>query len=138
MKRLTTKARMKMNRREFNELINYISNRPDEALRLEAVINKAKMGKTPGQVTDVERDTGRWLTASEVGREMGRSHQWVKDKDKILFQMNCNWNVTRPIMATDILIPMEEWHGINQVRQLQRDLILFLVVGLAIRYWIVL
>ncbi len=72
-----------MNRREFNELINYISNRPEEALRLEAVIMKAK-GKTLGQVTDVERDSSRWLTASEVGREMGRSHQWVKDKDKIL------------------------------------------------------
>lgn len=84
MKRLPTKARTRMNRREFNELITYISNRPDEALRLEEVINKAKRGKTPGHVTDVERDTGRWLTASEVGREMGRSYQWVKDKDKIL------------------------------------------------------
>lgn len=73
-----------MNRREFNELITYISNRPDEALRLEAVINKAKMGKTPGQVTDVERDSSRWLTASEVGREMKKSHQWVKDHDGVL------------------------------------------------------
>ena len=84
MKRFSTKVSTRMNRREFNELINYISNRPDEALRLEAVINKAKMGKTPGRVTDVERDSSRWLTASEVGKEMGRSHQWVKDKDKIL------------------------------------------------------
>lgn len=72
-----------MTKREFNELLTYLTTRPEEALKLDAAIAKAK-GKAPGEVVDVERDSGIWLTASQVGREMGKSHQWVKDKDKIL------------------------------------------------------
>ena len=72
-----------MNRREFKELITYLNNRPEEARQLAAILNKT-LGKEVGQQEASERGTGDWLTASQVGERMGRSHQWVKDKDKIL------------------------------------------------------
>lgn len=72
-----------MNRREFKELITYLNNRPEDARQLAAILNKT-LGKEVGQQEESERGTGDWLTASQVGEKMGRSHQWVKDKDKIL------------------------------------------------------
>ncbi len=77
-----------MNKKEFNELINYISNRPEEARRLCEVLTVVKqVAQQSGCKHDYDDECSsgvsdsQWLTASQVGRKMGRSHQWVKDHD---------------------------------------------------------
>lgn len=80
-----------MNKKQFNELITYISNRPEEARRLSEVLTAVMQ---IAHQSDCKQDYGdkcnsgvsdsQWLTASQVGKEMGRSRQWVKDKDGVL------------------------------------------------------
>lgn len=72
-----------MDRAKSKELINYFRNRPKEARELAEILLKS-IGKDKREKEDTERGATRWLTASEVGKEMGRTGQWVKDRDDII------------------------------------------------------
>ena len=75
-----------MNKREFRDLVNYIKNRPEEARELmQALTQKSTFYFHEIGEKEAERGSiGQWLTASEVGKEIGRSRQWVKDHDDVL------------------------------------------------------
>lgn len=60
-----------MNKIQFNDLINYLKNRPSEAQRLAALVLGAKVAEPE------KKQIREWLTIKEVGERVGRGKSWV-------------------------------------------------------------
>ena len=56
-----------MKRQDFNNLINYLKNRPEEVQRLREVL-----GAEPPKPATV------WLSATDAGKEIGKSGSWIR------------------------------------------------------------
>lgn len=56
-----------MKKAEFNDLLNYLKNRPEEVARLKAVLG----AETP-------KATPVWVTAKAAGDTIGKSGSWVR------------------------------------------------------------
>ena len=76
-----------MNKSQFNDILNYIKNRPTEAARLREALGIAASGRDEGayiegQAQSICKGSGReimWVTAAEAGRCIDKSAKWVRD-----------------------------------------------------------
>lgn len=74
-----------MSKKEFNDLINYMRNRPGErdrlieALGLGRASQEEGSSKTSAVKNGVAAKSITWVTVSQAGEAIGRSGKWVRE-----------------------------------------------------------
>lgn len=89
-----------MNKSQFNDILNYIKNRPTEAARLREVLGIAASGQGEGErevscICNGSTDGIKWVTAAKAGRLIDKSGKWVRENIRLFPSAWKRWHGER-------------------------------------------
>lgn len=94
-----------MNKSQFNDILNYIKNRPTEAARLREVLGITASGQGEGATHSEKRqapcickgsaDGIKWVTAAKAGRLIDKSGKWVRENIRLFPSAWKSWHGER-------------------------------------------
>lgn len=93
-----------MNKSQFNDILNYIKNRPTEAARLREVLGIAASGQGEGAIhregqaeciCKGSADGIKWVTAAKAGRLIDKSGKWVRENIRLFPSAWKRWHGER-------------------------------------------